>query len=89
MTGKQFRQKLKVLFKELNLDDKELDLSTISSVLVVGDINITKLYNEVDDRDERDRIWKTRTKYKFKITEDEQNVYVETVNYEKNKIAEA
>lgn len=89
MTGKQFRKKLKVLFKELNLDDKELELSTIGSVLVVGDINLTKLYNEVEDRDEIDRIWAGRTKYRFKISEDEQSIYVETVSSEKNRVAEA
>lgn len=89
MTGKQFRKKLKKLFKELDLDEKEIELTTIGSVLSVGDVNLTKLYNEVEDKDEIDRIWDGRTKYRFKISEDEQTIYVETVSSEKNRVAEA
>jgi len=89
MTGKQLRKKLKVLFKELNLDDKEIELTTVGWFLSVGDTNLKKLYDEIEDRNEIDRIWDRRTKYRFKISDDEQSIYVETVSYDKNRIAEA
>jgi len=74
MTGKEFRKALKELFKKLDLDDKEIHVSS-GQFLMFNDVNLSKFDNCKD----MDAAWDDRVTYIFRLKDgdDAKTMYAE------------